>query len=109
MSGWTGEKLLTRVRKVSVWKAGAKEHYVGTDTGSGQVNRDLLGLRRNSREAIGGSTVSMLKQRDGDPEVSKAEIEFNRVQKSRSIFLTHLFVLLYDAPSSQHWRTFESS
>jgi hypothetical protein len=23
----------------------------------------------------------MLKQRDGDPEVSKAEIEFNRVQK----------------------------
>jgi hypothetical protein len=28
----------------------------------------------------------MLKQRDGDPEVSKAEIEFNRVQKVEDQF-----------------------
>jgi hypothetical protein len=32
------------------------------------------------------ATVSMLKQRDGDPEVSKAEIEFNRVQKVEDQF-----------------------
>ncbi|HEY2422669.1 MAG TPA: hypothetical protein VGH55_01120 [Chthoniobacterales bacterium] len=32
------------------------------------------------------ATVSMLKQRDGDPEVSKAEIEFNRVQNVEDQF-----------------------
>jgi hypothetical protein len=57
------------------------------DAGGGQVIGDLLGLRRNSREAIGGGrAVSMLKQRDGDPEVSKAEIEFDRVQKVEDRF-----------------------
>ena len=35
---------------------------------------------------IEAATVSMLKQRDGDPEVSKAEIEFNRVQKVEDQF-----------------------
>jgi hypothetical protein len=32
------------------------------------------------------ATVSMLKQFDGDPEASKAEIEFNRVQKVEDRF-----------------------
>jgi hypothetical protein len=32
------------------------------------------------------ATVSMLKQFDGDPEVSKADIEFNRVQKVEDQF-----------------------
>ena len=32
------------------------------------------------------ATVSMLRQRDVDPEVSKAEIEFNRVQKVEDQF-----------------------
>jgi hypothetical protein len=46
----------------------------------------LFWLWRNSREAIGAATVSMLKQSDQDAEVSKAEIELNRVQKVEDQF-----------------------
>ena len=35
---------------------------------------------------IEAATVSMLKQRNGDPEVSKAEMEFHRVQKVEEQF-----------------------
>ena len=52
----------------------------------------------------------MLKQRDGDPEVSKAEIEFNRVQKVEDQFhkdfdgLDSTYVDLASAASSAFYR-----
>jgi len=44
------------------------------------------GYGEAQEKQLEAATVSMLKQRDGDPEVSKAEIEFNRVQNVEDQF-----------------------
>ena len=44
------------------------------------------GYGEAQQKQLEAATVSMLKQRDGDAEVSKAEIEFNRGQKIEEQF-----------------------
>jgi hypothetical protein len=51
-----------------------------------KIREIFSGYGETQGKQIEAATVSMLKQRDGDPEVSKAEIEFNRVQKVEDQF-----------------------
>jgi hypothetical protein len=48
-----------------------------------KIREIFSGYGETQGNQIEAATVSMLKQRDQDAEVSKAEIEFNRVQKVR--------------------------
>jgi hypothetical protein len=46
-----------------------------------KIREIFSGYGETQAKQLEAATVSMLKQRDGDAEVLKAEIEFNRVQK----------------------------
>jgi len=52
----------------------------------GKIREIFSGYGETQGKQIEAATVSMLKQRDGDPEVSNAEIEFNRVQNVEDQF-----------------------
>lgn len=84
--------------------AGAKERYfaelrrsmptlIDIATGKAPKTQDVDRIREifsgcgeAQKKQLETATVSMLKQLDGDAEVSKAEIEFNRVQKVEDQF-----------------------
>jgi hypothetical protein len=51
-----------------------------------KIRKIFSGYGEAQEKQLEAATVSMLKQRDGDAEVSKAEIEFNRVQKVEGQF-----------------------
>ena len=52
----------------------------------GRIREIFSGYGEAQEKQLEAATVSMLKQRDVDPEVSKAEIEFSRVQKVEDQF-----------------------
>jgi hypothetical protein len=51
-----------------------------------KIREIFSGYGEAQEKQLEAATVSMLKQRDGDAEVSKAEIELNRVQKVEDQF-----------------------
>jgi hypothetical protein len=51
-----------------------------------KIRKIFSGYGEAQEKQLEAATASMLKQRDGDAEVSKAEIEFNRVQKVEGQF-----------------------
>jgi hypothetical protein len=51
-----------------------------------KIREIFSGYGESQGKQLEAGTVSMLKQRDGGPEVSKAETEFNRVQKVEDQF-----------------------
>jgi hypothetical protein len=52
----------------------------------GRIREIFSGYGEAQEKQLETATVSMLRERDVDPEVSKAEIEFNRVQKVEDQF-----------------------
>jgi len=51
-----------------------------------RIREMFSGYGEAQQKQLEAATVSMLKQRDVDPEVSKAELEFNRIQKVEDQF-----------------------
>ena len=51
-----------------------------------RIREIFSGYGEAQQKQLEAATVSMLKQRDVDPEVSKAELEFNRIQKVEDQF-----------------------
>jgi hypothetical protein len=101
---WNGTPLRPNWQPSTLKYARAKEHYfvelrksiptlIDMATGKtpktpevDKIREIFSGYGETQGKQIEAATVWMLKRRDGDPEVSKAEMEFERVQKVEDQF-----------------------